>query len=68
LIGATRKTKTNYKDKFKIKKMFKYEIEKRRRRKTKGNGKERGEMVKKKKTGLALQFKSTIKGLALQFI
>jgi hypothetical protein len=25
-------------------------------------------MVKKKKTGLALQFKSTIKGLALQFI
>ena len=31
--------------------MFKYEIEKRRRRKTKGNGKERGEMVKKKKKG-----------------
>jgi hypothetical protein len=55
--------------------MFKYEIGEKEEEGIKKEGemerkeKERGEMVKKRKRkGLALQFISTIKGLALQFI
>jgi hypothetical protein len=50
-LGLREKPKQIIKTNSKSRKCLNMKLKKRRRRKTKGNGKERGEMVKKKKKG-----------------